>query len=235
MRIFALGDPHLSFSQEGKEYKPMGIFGDKWVNHSEKIKQNWLKVVGEDDVVLIPGDISWAMELEEVKADMAFLDALPGKKIIIKGNHELWWDTISKVRRILPPSIMAIQNDHVIINGSLAICGTRGWSSPDGAFENEHDEKIYARELGRLSLSLKSVPKQIKNIIVMLHFPPTNWKKELSPLVQLLIDYNVKICLYGHLHGYAIQNGLFGEHWGIDFALTSADYLNFTPRLICEV
>lgn len=235
MRIFALGDPHLSFDQKGKSYKPMDIFGDHWEDHSERLAANWRETVWEDDIVLLPGDISWAMDLDDVLPDLDFIHQLPGEKIIIKGNHELWWNTISKVRRVLPSSIRAIQNDHILLDNGVAICGTRGWNCPDGDFNDEHDAKIFARELGRLKLSLESVAAKTKMKIVMLHFPPTNTKGEISPFVQLMMAHHVDICLYGHLHSYAVsQRVLPKEKWGIQFYLVSADYLQFTPKCIYQ-
>ena len=240
MKLFALGDPHLSFDAEGNEYKPMGIFGDGWQNHGEKIRMHWLELVQEDDVVLLPGDISWAMTLEEFQPDLDFLATLPGRKIIAKGNHDLWWDSLSKIRKILPPSFDVLQNNSFVF-GDTAVCGTRGWMCPDTAedgipvFSDPHDEKIFQRELGRLKLSLDSIPKSVTHKIVMLHYPPVNGKFEKSALVELMEQYGVEQCIYGHLHSYAIQNALHGEHWGIQFQLVSADALQFTPKLIREI
>ena len=231
MKLFALADPHLSFNSAGEEYKPMGIFGDSWLNHGEKIRANWLDVVQDDDVVLLPGDISWAMTLEEVQPDLNFLAKLPGRKIISKGNHDLWWDSLSKVKKILPEGFAIIQNNSFVF-GNVAVCGTRGWQCPEGAFADAHDEKIFQRELGRLKLSLDSVPKEVRHKIVMLHYPPVNGRQERSAFVELMLQYGVELCLYGHLHSYAIQNALEGVHWGMEFQLVSADYLGFRPREI---
>lgn len=240
MKLFALGDPHLSFDKDGNEYKPMGIFGDTWQNHGEKIRMHWLSLISEEDVVLLPGDISWAMTLEEFQPDLEFLASLPGRKIIAKGNHDLWWDSLSKIRKILPEGFDVLQNNSFVF-GDTAVCGTRGWMCPETAedgtpiFSDPHDEKIFQRELGRLKLSLDSVPKHIPNKIVMLHYPPVNGKLEKSALVELMEQYGVDTCLYGHLHSYAMHNSLNGEHWGIQFQLVSADYLGFMPKLICEI
>ena len=231
MKLFALADPHLSFNSAGEEYKPMGIFGDSWLNHGEKIRANWLDVVQDDDVVLLPGDISWAMTLEEVQPDLNFLAKLPGRKIISKGNHDLWWDSLSKVKKILPEGFAIIQNNSFVF-GNVAVCGTRGWQCPEGTFADAHDEKIFQRELGRLKLSLDSVPKEVRHKIVMLHYPPVNGRQERSAFVELMLQYGVELCLYGHLHSYAIQNALEGVHWGMEFQLVSADYLGFRPREI---
>lgn len=228
-----MGDPHLSFNEAGEEYKPMDIFGSRWQSHSCQIREKWCQLVAEEDVVLLPGDISWAMSLEEAVPDLAFLAELPGRKIITKGNHELWWDTISKVRRILPDSILAIQNDHILLEDGTAVCGTRGWQCPDGEFASEHDEKIFHREVGRLELSLRSVPPEAKRKIVMLHFPPTNVWEDRSPFVELMIQYGVEVCVYGHLHDQSPgKSALAEEKWGIKFYLVSADYLQFEPKCI---
>ncbi len=240
MKLFALGDPHLSFDKEGNEYKPMGIFGDGWLNHGEKIRTHWMQLVSDEDVVLLPGDISWAMTLDEVQPDLDFLAALPGKKIIAKGNHDLWWESLKKIRSVLPDGFDVLQNNCFVF-GDTAVCGTRGWMCPDltedgeELFGDPHDTKIYQRELGRLKLSLDSVPSHVKHRIVMLHYPPVNGKLEKSSMVELMQQYGVEICLYGHLHSYAVQHSLKGNHWDIVFHLVSADYLDFAPKLICEI
>mgnify|MGYP003220774200 CR=1 FL=1 len=233
IRILALGDPHLSFRENGEEYKPMDVFGSRWHDHSCRIRDKWCQIVRPEDVVLMPGDISWAMTLEEAAPDLDFLAKLPGRKIITKGNHELWWDTISKVRKVLPAGIMAVQNDHILLENGVAICGTRGWQCPDGAFASDQDEKIFAREVGRLELSLRSVPQEVPHKIVMLHFPPTNVRQEMSPFVELMLDYGVEICVYGHLHDqFQSGSALQGRRWGMTFHLVSADYLQFAPKCI---
>lgn len=234
MKLFALGDPHLSFDKTGREYKPMGIFGDRWQNHGEKIRRHWLETVTAEDVVLLPGDISWSMTLEDFQPDLDFLAALPGKKIISKGNHDLWWDSLSKIKKILPADFSILQNNSYVF-GDVAVCGTRGWTCPEGTFSDEHDAKIFQRELGRLKLSLDSVPQGVGQKIVMLHYPPVNGKQEKSAFIELMEQYGVTQCLYGHLHGYAVQNALEGQHWKIQFQLVSADYLDFTPKLICQL
>ncbi len=234
MKLYALGDPHLSFDAEGNEYKPMGIFGDSWQNHGRKIRQNWLECVTDEDVVLLPGDISWAMTLDEVQYDLDFLADLPGKKIITKGNHDLWWESLSKIKKILPEGMDVLQNNCIVL-GDTAICGTRGWTCPEGDHVDPHDEKIFQREVGRLKLSLDSVPKDVPHKIVMLHFPPVNGKHEKSALTELMEQYQVELCLYGHLHSYSLLNAFEGEHWGVDFQLVSADYLAFRPKLIREI
>ncbi|MFZ7101843.1 MAG: metallophosphoesterase [Peptococcaceae bacterium] len=233
MRIFALGDPHLSFDDQGNIYKPMDIFGDQWENHHLKIEKNWESFVRADDVVLIPGDLSWALKLEEALPDLQYLGRLPGIKVIIKGNHDLWWQSITKVRNSLPVGMHAIQNDHILLKGNIAVCGTRGWTCPgDNSFQETEDRKIYERELIRLRMSLESIKDEVKDIIVMLHYPPTNGKHELSGFIELLRHYQVKKCVYAHLHSTAIKGALPNRKWDINFCLVSADAVDFTPKLI---
>lgn len=234
MKLFALGDPHLSFDAAGQEYKPMGVFGDSWQDHGHKIREHWLNVVSEEDVVLLPGDISWAMTLEEFQPDLDFLATLPGKKIISKGNHDLWWASLAKIKQILPNDFAVLQNNSYCFS-DIALCGTRGWQCPEGEFADAHDAKIFQRELGRLKLSLDSVPEIVGHKIVMMHYPPVNGKLEKSAFVELMETYQVEICLYGHLHSYAMKNALEGMHWGIQFHLVSADYLGFRPKLIWQI
>ena len=158
MKIWAISDLHLSFGAN----KPMDVFGGNWENYLDKIKEDWADKVSDDDIVLIAGDISWAMKLEETKADFEFLGALKGKKIIIRGNHDYWWASISNVRSVLPANVFAIQNDAIKFD-DVIICGTRGWTVPENDFETAQDEKIYKRELIRLELTLKSAKKLQKN------------------------------------------------------------------------
>jgi len=228
MQIFALGDLHLSFDDQGNEYKPMNIFGEKWENHAEKIKKNWGAFVSDDDVILVPGDLSWALKLEDAVYDIEYLGRLPGLKVLIKGNHDLWWLSIGKVRKALPEKTQALQNDHIILPNNIAICGTRGWTCPgDRYFDPEKDTKIYQRELLRLRLSLESIKDDVKEIIVMLHYPPTNGKHEPSGFIEILKEFNVKTCVYAHLHAESIKRALPPEKWGINFYLVSADAIDF--------
>ena len=239
MKIYALGDLHLSFVQTPdpekpetyREYKPMSEVNEAWTGHAQRIYQNWRAVVRPTDVVLVPGDLSWAMRLPEALADLNFLGLLPGLKICVQGNHDYWWQSISKIRAVLPPGIRLIQNDHVRL-GDLAICGTRGWLCPDGMHFQEHDFKIYRRELIRLENSLSSVSPPAKEIIVMMHYLPTNEKHDYSGFIELFQKYGVKKVVYGHLHARAYRYRLPDCAWGISFFLVSADYLNFTPKLI---
>lgn len=242
MRIFAISDLHLSFCdpvdpgnwENAREYKPMSEVNDKWVDHARRIYENWVDTVTDDDVVLVAGDISWAMKLEEAYPDLEFLGMLPGRIVAIQGNHDYWWQAISRVRKAAPPNMEFIQNDHSKVNG-VAICGTRGWLCPGGAYFEEKDEKIYRRELMRLENSLQSMKKekdQIDDIIVMMHYMPTNEKHHYSGFIEILQNYGVKKVIYGHLHARACGYRLPDFAWGINFILTSADYLGFKPLCI---
>ncbi|MDD4753973.1 MAG: metallophosphoesterase [Desulfitobacteriaceae bacterium] len=241
MKFFAMGDLHLSFDQrvipgcweDMSQYKPMDIFGSHWKNHYQKIYDNWCRLVGADDVVFMPGDISWAMDLEDAKWDLDFLNSLPGKIVLVRGNHDYWWKSIARVRQALPNNIVALQNDCFII-GKTAVCGSRGWVCPGSDGFSEHDQNIYLRELKRVELSLKTVPHGITQIILMLHFMPTGENHEASGFIELMKHYQVKACVYGHLHHPAYAIRLPDHKWGIDFFLVSADYLGFTPKLLWE-
>ncbi|OUN00914.1 MAG: hypothetical protein BAA04_07985 [Firmicutes bacterium ZCTH02-B6] len=230
MRVFAIGDLHLPGGQD----KPMDVFGAGWIDHPHKIRRAWLEVVGADDVVLMPGDLSWAMTLEQAGADFAYLSGLPGRIVIIRGNHDYWWSSISKVRRALPPNVVALQNDHLMLGAGWAVCGTRGWTVPGSyAFQPEEDTKIYLRELQRLELSLKSAMRAgAQRLIVMLHYPPTNERHEPSGFTRLLEAYPVVHCVYGHLHGPARRQALVGLVGGIRFHLVACDAIDFRPVLI---
>ncbi len=236
MKIFALSDLHLSFMVE----KPMDIFGGNWENHTEKLKENWQNMVSQDDLVLIAGDISWAMKMEETQKDLEFIESLNGRKIIIKGNHEYWWKSVSNVRAILPKSIMALQNDAVKI-GNVVIAGTRGWDVPESENDSrftQEDQKLYAREQIRMELALESAKKLIKEgdtLIYMIHYPPFNSKREDSEFTRLLEKYGAKKVVYGHLHK---SMGRYSTHIsknGIDYYLTSADLIEMKPMLIEEI
>ncbi len=240
MRILAISDLHLSFKQshrlgddwEKMQYKPMSVLDDKWQNHARHIYDNWHRTVQQEDVVLMPGDISWAMRLPEAKYDLEFLGSLPGTILAITGNHDYWWQSLKKAREAAPENLRLLQNDAIRI-GDLAICGSRGWLCPNGVFFTEADQKIYKRELLRLESSLQAALKSSpKDILVMTHYMPTNEKHEYSGFIELLEKYQVKRVIYGHLHGKARHYCLPSTKWGIGFTLVSADYLDFTPRLL---
>jgi predicted phosphohydrolase len=241
VKIYALGDLHLSFKklptpgfwEEADEYKPMGEINPAWTNHTRLIYENWVKIVQPEDLVLVPGDISWAMRLEEAKSDLSFLGLLPGKIVGVQGNHDYWWQSISRVRTVLPPNIFLIQNDHVWIKG-LALCGTRGWTCPGASHFQKKDGKIYHREVIRLENSLKSIKLPAKEIIVLMHYMPTNEKHEFNHFIEVLQKYAVTTVVYAHLHDQANRYRLPDKAWGINFYLASADYLGFKPYFIKE-
>ena len=231
MDIYAIGDLHLS----GSVNKPMDIFGDKWKNHDSRIAKNWMKLVNEEDIVLIPGDISWAMTLEEAMVDLDFIHHLPGKKIFIKGNHDYWWHSVSRLNSLYQ-GMYFLQNTSYPI-GDYGICGSRGWTCPGLAEMDQQDIKIYNREAKRLELSLQHA-KQLgcKKIIVMLHYPPTNENKDPSLFTELFKQYPVKQVVYGHLHGKgSFDHSLKGMHEGINYTLVSADAIAFCPHKIIRI
>lgn len=223
MAIYAIGDLHLS----GHSDKPMDIFGDHWIGHENKIKASWLKKVSENDAVLIPGDISWAMTLEKAMVDLEWIASLPGTKYLIRGNHDYWWKSITKLN-LLFDSMNFIQNNSFIYM-EYVICGARGWLCPNDYKFTDHDRKIYLREAHRLEMSLKSAKQQgDKEIIAMMHYPPTNEKLEPSLFTEIFEKYNVGHVIYGHLHDETSHNcGLQGTYNGVNYRLTSCDYLDF--------
>jgi len=230
MSIYAISDLHLALSID----KPMDIFGERWYNYMERLKQNWIKIVDDEDYIIIPGDISWATYLEQAYEDFKFIESLPGRKIISKGNHDYWWTTLSKLNKFLDAnnfkSISFMHNNSFSVEG-ITFCGTRGWKCPGDDEFNKEDEKIFERELQRLELSLKSSCSESRdeNIIVAMHYPPFNAKKEPSKFVEIMRKYNVRRCIYGHLHGAGFKSAVIGDVDGIEFNLVSADFLNFEP------
>jgi predicted phosphohydrolase len=226
MQIYAIADLHLSLTSE----KPMDVFGEAWRGHAEKLERNWRERVQEDDLVLVPGDISWAMQLSAALPDLSFIGSLPGKKILLKGNHDYWWSAIGRVRSVLPAGMRAIQNDS-IAEGGIGICGTRGWLCPGSNNFSAEDQKIYSRELDRLTLSLNSLP-QVETKIAMLHFPPFADKEKGSGFTERLEAAGVSIVIYGHLHGEANRYAFEGERNGITYHCVAADKLDFAPKLI---
>lgn len=233
MKIFAISDLHLSFGAN----KPMEVFGGQWENYLPKIVADWQQKVADDDVVLIAGDISWAMKLEQTAEDFAFLQALPGKKIITRGNHDFWWSSISAVRAVLPDGIFALQNDAILL-GNTIFCGTRGWAVPEnGVFETAQDEKIFRREVIRLELCLESAKRLQTNnqdIVVMIHFPPVNSVRDDSEFSELFERFGVQKVVYGHLHGKKARADLMFEKNGVQYFLTSCDQLSNELALIAQ-
>lgn len=230
MKVFAIGDLHLPGGQD----KPMDVFGSAWEDHPRVIREAWLRLVGPDDVVLVPGDISWAMTLEQARDDLAYLGDLPGRIVLIRGNHDYWWSAIGRVRAALPPNVEAIQNDHVMLDDGWAVCGSRGWVVPGGpGYDPTEDDKLYERERQRLQLSLESAAEAgARHIFVMLHYPPVNDRHEPSAFTRLMEEHPVRHCIYGHMHGPAGRRALNGERNGIKYRMVACDGIGFEPVLI---
>lgn len=224
--IWAIGDLHLDHSNT----KPMDIFGEIWKNHEEKIIEDWRKKVDEDDLVLLPGDISWGLKLEDAVEDLKLIDSLPGIKCLVKGNHDYWWGTKSKLNDLGLKSLHFIYNDSYIYKNYM-ICGTRGWISRDSEEFNEQDEKVFNRELNRLNLSLESYNKNLEKI-VMFHYPPFDYKGEPNEFLESLVDRNVSHLIYGHLHGPGHEFIIEGNIHGIDVHCVSSDYIDFQLKRI---
>ena len=234
MSIYVIADLHLSFSQN----KPMDIFGDNWENHDEKIKKNWIKKVKADDYVILPGDFSWATYIEDTKLDFSYLNSLPGKKILLKGNHDYWWTTLASMRKFVKENefenIDFLYNNSYLVENKI-IVGTRGWN----VFDSENDKKMIKRETARLELSIKDGIQKYGNereIIAFLHYPPITQnnlnKLENREFINMLKKYNIKRCYYGHLHGQSHKDAVVGIIDGIEYKLISADYLNFDLQLV---
>ena len=236
MSIYAIADLHLSFSVE----KPMDIYGGQWINHTERVRENWEAAISEKDTVIIPGDTSWALRFEEVLADLSWISKLPGQKVLIKGNHDLWWNSVSKLNTLFD-NMYFLQNSFYEAEG-YAICGSRGWIDPEDDEFTSHDEKIYKRELGRLRLSLETAAKagygkkyggERGGILGVTHFPPAGDKQRTSAFVSMFEEYGAEKVVYGHLHGKdAYGNGIKGMKNNIEYILTSTDYLKCKPYRI---
>ena len=229
MAIYAISDLHLALGVD----KPMDVFGVKWANYMVRLEENWRSTVGEDDHVLVPGDISWATYLDQAYEDFRFIDGLPGKKIISKGNHDYWWTTKSKLDKFVCENgfkTIGFMHNNSYTIGTAVVCGTRGWNMPGEVGFNDEDAKIYQRELQRLELSLKTagVPEN-GYIIVAIHFPISNSKGVFSGFLDIMQKYGVKLCVYGHLHGEARRQAVEGLIEGIEFKLVAADHIDFKP------
>ena len=221
MDIYAIGDLHLP----GGDNKPMEVFGAHWEGHFARICQDWREKVTDDDVVLIPGDISWAMQVEDALPDLRAIGELPGKKIILRGNHDYWWCGISRLREILPQGMYAVQNDAMLL-GDTAFCGTRGWTLPTS--QAAEDEKIYSRELLRMEMSLDRARKLgAKRLVVMCHYPPLGDRGEETRLSHLLARYEADDVVYGHLHGASLRGAVTGVYSGVRYHCVSCDGLGF--------
>lgn len=229
MSIYVIADLHLSFGQN----KPMDIFGKNWENHAEKIKNDWLKKVNEDDMVVLPGDFSWAMHLQDTYLDFKYLNELPGKKVLLKGNHDYWWTTVTSMNKYLKEnnfnSIEFLYNNSIEFENKIFV-GSRGWALQD----TENSKKMINRENQRLELSINDAinkNKDNKEIIAFMHYPPLLKQQLLEnnhlEFYKTLKKYDIKRCYYGHLHGNSHKDAISGNIGGIEFFLISADYLNF--------
>ncbi len=241
MSLFAIGDLHLSLGE--KSDKPMDIYGGPWVRHTETLRRNWESLIGEKDTVILPGDISWAMRLADAMEDLMWIAGLPGQKVIVRGNHDLWWSSLTKLSQI-DDSMHFLQNN-CYEGDNFIILGSRGWLCPgDGDFKEDTDRKIYERELIRLNLSVSEASEAQrgalqrgvrKTLIGAMHFPPTNEMKQKSGFTELFSDHGVAKVVYGHLHGeIAYKNGPQGIYDGVEYRLCSLDKLNGVPELVLE-
>lgn len=231
MRVFAMGDLHLPFGVN----KPMDIFGG-WDNYTSRIEENWNNLVLDDDVVVIPGDLCWAMSLEQAIPDFRFVShTLKGHKVILKGNHDYWWTTNSKMSNFLSQNnfnnITILHND-AFVAGNIAICGTRGWINDDG---EPQDAKLLSREASRLETSIKKAIETGLEPVVFIHYPPIYGGEKNYYILEVLKNYNIKRCYYGHVHGgWCFPKAFQGECDGTEFRMVSADYVKFTPVLVQE-
>ena len=227
MALYAIGDLHLSFEAD----KPMDVFGKLWTGYVDKLRAG-LSVIGPADTTVLLGDLSWSMDLDHAVRDFAFINAIPGRKIILKGNHDYWWTTASKFYKFCEAqgfSNMEILNNNCYFYGETAICGTRGWFFEEER-GGEHDAKILNRELMRLEASLKAAGDREK--LVFLHYPPVYRGYRCQPILELLHRYQVNRCWYGHLHSESHKLAIIGEYEGIDFRLAAADYTGFRPIVV---
>ena len=229
MAIYTIGDLHLSFNED----KPMSVFGENWEGYEEKVKESWISLVTEKDLVILPGDFSWSMYLKDTYKDFEYLNALPGKKILLKGNHDYWWSTVNSMRNYIKEN--HFKNIDFIYNNAyefenIIIVGTRGWAFGEDA----ESKRMIQREMARLELSIKNGIENYgenKEIIAFLHYPPiinqNIQNNEMNEFIRILKKYDIKKCYYGHLHGTAIKEAVEGEHFGIAFKLVSADAIQF--------
>lgn len=236
MNIFAIGDLHLP----GGDKKPMDVFGQHWENHFERISEDWRAKVTQEDIVLIPGDISWAMQLDKALEDLRRIAQLPGRILILRGNHDYWWNSLTQLRSNLPPDMFAVQND-AFDAGDVVFCGTRGWAIPQSGAPGgqpgsggSQDEKLYRREAMRLEMSLKAARRIAgeRPVFAMMHYPPLlpEHAREGTEFTRLLTEYGAVRCVYGHLHGQSVQRGYNGMYNGVRYDLVSCDALRFELR-----
>ncbi len=232
MALFAISDLHLAIGMD----KPMDIFGLHWENHVRQIEQAWNTLISADDTVVIPGDISWGMTLDQAMPDFEFLDRLPGKKIILKGNHDYWWSSVTKIERFFEEkklwSIRLLKNNCFRVDDSILLCGTRGWILPCENSFRQSDEIIFKRELGRLNTSLtqaRTLQAPEDQIIVALHYPPLLPTCLETEFTRMMEEFQVKRCLFGHIHGNGKERAYEGERNGVFYQNISADKLAFKP------
>ena len=232
-RLFAIGDLHLSFSNIVD--KPMDVFGDNWRNHTVRIESEWRDVVSPQDTVIVLGDISWALKKDDAIPDLEWIQALPGRKILVRGNHDLWWHGVTNLNALWPGEMIFLQNNCVLPehNSRIAVCGSRGWGLPGLEDYGKDDEKILARELVRLRLSFEAAKNASADaIICALHFPPAIGPSFTSAFTDLIESWEIPIShvVYGHLHTpAAFKKGIQGKHRGVNYSLASADFLDFRP------
>ena len=228
MALYAMGDTHLSLAVN----KPMDVFGGGWVGYVDKLREG-LSVLQPEDTIVLCGDISWGMSLEQAREDFAFLDAFPGRKLILKGNHDYWWNTAAKLERFWNENgftSFALLHNNAHFYGDVALCGTRGWFYEEE--QDGHNEKVFKRELIRLEASLKAAGEKEK--YCFLHYPPRYQGYTCPEILALLERYEEKLCCYGHLHGGSCRLAREGEYNGVEYRLTSADHLNFTPMKLLD-
>ena len=227
MALYAIGDLHLCLGVP----KPMDIFGGAWVGYMDKLKAG-LSCIGPEDTTVLLGDLSWALDLPNAKADFAWINELPGRKIILKGNHDYWWSTAAKFQKFCSENgfeNMCLLNNNCFEYGDFAICGTRGWFFEEER-SGQHDEKVFRRELKRLEASLKAAGEKQK--LVFLHYPPRYKGYECREILELLEKYEVRRCFYGHLHGGSHKLAMEGQWDGVEFRLVAADYIGFKPYTV---
>lgn len=230
MRLFAISDLHLSLGVD----KPMDVFGPQWADHAERIATAWDAMIGADDWVLVGGDTSWGLTLEEARPDLDWLGERPGRKVLIKGNHCTWWTSRRKVEAILHPSIRLLQNDAVELDDGTVVIGTRLWDPPDAPWAADNAAKVFNREIERLKLSIAEGRKlggcgQGKRTLALIHYPPKYADGRETAAVPLLVEAQVSMCIYGHLHGRDLKHGFQGESDGIRYFLVSVDNIDFRP------
>lgn len=244
MSVYAIADLHLAF---GVPEKSMEFFGPVWKEYTQRIESSWKDQIKADDLVLIAGDISWAKDIEDAAKDLEWIHSLPGTKVLLRGNHDYWWNSLSKVQKILPPSMHLIQNN-VFNWGDLSIGGSRLWDTQEYSFgsyihyidnprakkmiepeDPAEQEKIFERELQRLEISLSGLKKSARHKLAMTHYPPIGAELNASRAADILEKHGVDICVFGHLHNVKKDALPFGKRNGVNYILTAADYIDFKP------